>query len=653
MEQRDGRAGDPFALRLILVFATLTACAQTLGYFVRDGTLWGADAYGFFEPIVILVAGLGLAGVALIGFRRHGASAAPIENRRGAPEAVRANWIHAALALVGAALFGLFHAAHVFLGDGVVLVSTLPLEKRFHPLEPLSLFLEQTAYQALAPFLTRPGRELHEVAWIGAGALSIVAGAIFLPVMWAVARRLARRVAGASIASAPQGSEPAVLAALVFLALVSQGYVQIFFGYVEVYSMVAASLAIYVLAALRFLDDRRPLWPVACGLALAIALHLSAIALLPSFILLAALSVTDRGRRAFRAADLLCTCAVLAALPLGLALLKPGYNLAETAMSMVADLLVRQPEPIPDYFWSWRHLRDIVNEQLLIGPLAMILFVPVAVSALRRRSARTFESWFFVLFGAGFAAASLLAGDSNLGYARNWDLLAPAGFALAVAGMALLLPRFPHVQAARASLTLVVAASLFHTLPWIAVNASPARALKRFITLPLELGRVESTIGYWFSLNGDTGRAELWLVRALEKYPGNVRAHMQLGELYSQRGEYLRACRAYQAAADLRPESDEYRLQLIGALLRAGRAGAALPEADRLVRRQPANPRFLTVYGIVLLGTARIQAARDAFQVARRSAPYSLLYRMMGNYADLPHGFERAVNEVLGVLLTG
>jgi hypothetical protein len=288
-----------FPRRLILVIAAFVAGAQLFGFIVRDGTSWGADAYAFLGQTAMLVAGLVLVGVALLAlWPRTPPTSLSVEGEGGAGRPIPAFWIHLTIALAGAVLFGLFHTAHVFLGDGVVMVTTIPLQqKTFHPLEPLSQLLEQAAYQAVAPFLARPGLEHHEVAWIGSGALSVVAGAIFLPVVWAVALRLGRRVPKASIEGSPRGPGHFALAAMVFLALVSQGYVQIFFGYVEVYSLVAASLAVYVLTALRFLEDRRPLWPVTAALAVAIACHLSAIVLLPSFALLATRSVIDPERR--------------------------------------------------------------------------------------------------------------------------------------------------------------------------------------------------------------------------------------------------------------------------------------------------------------------------------------------------------------------
>src|SRR4029077_4104698 len=117
---------------------------------------------------------------------------------------------------------------------------------------------------------------------------------------------------------------------------------------------------------------------------------------------------------------------------------------------------------------------------------------------------------FLLACSAGWLAACLVAGDSNLGYARNWDLLAPASLVLTVAGLGLLFPDARAAAAGRAALGVMLAVSLFHTAPWVAVNASLPRSIARFESLPLGLGRVESTLGYWSAREGDTKQAEIW-----------------------------------------------------------------------------------------------------------------------------------------------
>src|SRR5262249_25576799 len=254
--------------------------------------------------------------------------------------------------------------------------------------------------------------------------------------------------------SPPSARGRRVLTGLVFLTLAGQGYMEIFFGYVEIYALAATAFAVYTLLALRFLDQEGRLWPVAVALAVAVALHLSGMVLFPSFMILALAAFRAPERAPLRAREALFSLSALAALPLSLAVLGHGYSLWSALVSVFHDVILRQPDPIPGYFWSWRHLRDLVNEQVLIGPLALGFVLPVAIVALRRRRASALELAFFAALGLEFTAIELIAGDSNLGYARNWDLLAPAGFGLAVAGLGLWLPQFSSPAAAHSCLAL-------------------------------------------------------------------------------------------------------------------------------------------------------------------------------------------------------
>src|SRR5262245_41025127 len=345
----DPRAGDRTCTRIIFALAGVVAAVEALGLAMPNGGFWGADAYAFFPRTVFAAAGIALLAVACYARRElslHREPAAP--GRDGG--AAHDTWIYPALALAGAAMFTKFHTAHVLLGDGVVMVSTLPIERSFHPLEPLSMILEQTTFDLLSPFLARPGREPYEMAWIGSGALSILAGAVFLPVTWAISDHLARRIPG----SPPGARGRRTLTGLVFLTLAGQGYMQIFFGYVEVYALAATAFAVYTLAALRFLDQGGRLWPAAVALAVAVAFHLSAVVLLPSFAILALAAFRAPERAPLRAREALISLSALAALPLSLAVLGHGYNLWSTLLSVFRAVIVGQPDPILGYVWSSR-----------------------------------------------------------------------------------------------------------------------------------------------------------------------------------------------------------------------------------------------------------------------------------------------------------
>src|SRR5438093_3247351 len=126
---------------------------------------------------------------------------------------------------------------------------------------------------------------------------------------------------------------------------------------------------------------------------------------------------------------------------------------------------------------------------------------------------------FAAVAGLGYAAACAVAGDSNLGYARNWDLLAPAGVAFTAAGLGLLRPAFRPAGLWPRALLLGAALSVFHTAPWIALNANETRAVERFATLPLGRGRTENTIAFWYAERGDFAAAKRWVKRSLDANP--------------------------------------------------------------------------------------------------------------------------------------
>ena len=103
--------------------------------------------------------------------------------------------------------------------------------------------------------------------------VSCAAGSLFIFALLRLSRRLA-----------PERSS------LFLMGLLSGGYMQLFFGDVENYTITAALVAVYVVLACRFLARDAPLWMPALALAAAICFHLEAGWLLPSAAYLAVVS---------------------------------------------------------------------------------------------------------------------------------------------------------------------------------------------------------------------------------------------------------------------------------------------------------------------------------------------------------------------------
>jgi tetratricopeptide (TPR) repeat protein len=191
-----------------------------------------------------------------------------------------------------------------------------------------------------------------------------------------------------------------------------------------------------------------------------------------------------------------------------------------------------------------------INGQLLVGPLSLI-WCALLLIAMPRPAWRSPRVQFSIALAASSAMAIVLAGESNLGYARNWDLIALLTAPAAIASVMILADASVPVASPRVVSPLVVA-GLLHTVPWLFTNANEEATLRRFAQLPLTRGQAESTLGFWYALRGDPVSAESRLRRALARDDRNIRARLSLGRLLYERGDYRSSFEQYEAAARTR-----------------------------------------------------------------------------------------------------
>lgn len=612
---------------ILLAVAIATLTTHVLGV-VYPGALWGANAYRFLPWPSLVVVGLATSALVVwvVGSLRVAGAVSEGLQRHHAWSGWRLAGVVAASTLGVAALFWSFRARHVFLGDGLILVTSLAHTSQIHPLEPLGFLLERASYLLVStqgwaagmPPLA-PGLEPFVAAWLAAALVSVAAGVVFFPIAVGVAGTL-RSLAGSSPAAsgAPARADVLVLA-LLTACLVGQGFVALFFGYIEVYSTYTAGAALYLWLALRFLLRHGPLWQAAAALALAVGLHLSALVLAPSLLVLAGIRFARRAEQPGMAFDMALSMGCFAVVAVGLFALGGGYNVVGTMIHTLRQILAGEPGA-RGYLLSGVHLRDFSNGALLAGPLGLLFFV-VAALAFVRKGRLNPATVFLLACGLGPLAGAWIAGDSNLGYARNWDLLAPTALPMTVAGLGLLMMRMSDLRRTRLVLGGLVAVSVFHTLPWVAVNASLERSRERFALLPLGLGRVESTLGLWEGIQGNLDGAEVWFNRALEANPGNLRAILFLGRVHMQEQRYAMATRAYERALQFRPERDDYGIMLAGALFMDGQLTRTAWVIDRLIARNPADAVRHALHAIVLKAEGNMAGAERAIREALRLEP--------------------------------
>lgn len=598
------------ALALVAVLAEIAGAT-----FLRE-RWWSVHAWGFLPRPAFALGLAAFAAGLLAAWRARGPLDRALVATLGAAPPLPA-WAGRALAAVVAGLvFWLFREGHTMLGDGNALVRNVPAGQDFHVDEPLTLWLHRFFHVTTGPLFT--GRPTAEVAHATIGLSSALCGALFVPIAWALAGDLARGTAAASDGAGGDGnSTPRATQALVFAALVSQGYVQLYFGYVENYTFLAAALAAYALAALRALAGRAPLVLPAAILVLALALHLSAAVAVPSFLFLLAHRLLDSRARAAALRDLALAAGLYAATHALLARIGHGYDWT----AMLLALGRRTTDSTTSYGFHPPTFEQFLQQQALIGPLGIFLLGLAAVAALRLRLWRDGRSLFLAALAPGYLAASFIAGDSNLGVARNWDLLAPAGFVFTLVALGFA-ARAPWEGAAlRRWLFVLALASLFHTVPWVALNASAERTVERFKVLPLGLGRAKVMVADWYYARGREDEALGWYRLALDENPLQNHAHSQLGRIALHRGRPDIAERAFREALRSRPTMALYRFQLADALVRSHQLGPARAQLDTLLALEPGVAGYRAASAVVWFALGEADSARAALAAAEALAP--------------------------------
>ena len=368
-------------------------------------------------------------------------------------------------------VFWAFRLVHTRWGDAYILTHAIPLP------DP-ALRLVYTWQAPLTVFwharLWAFGQRLWQWpdAFPAYAITSVAAGAVYifavLQLAWEVGHSRGQRLLMAGL-------------------LLSLGTMQLFFGYVENYTLPAAALMLFLWLAARTLAGKTPLWVTAATLGFANALHPSTLNLAPSLLVLTALSA----RRSGWPRSLLQTAAPLLLIGLGvIAMMETGGHGLQTLLSSdrpgggdgrwLTPLWATTTRWEHYTMFSWEHLLDIVNQQLLSAPVslaAVLLCLAAArgqVQALLDSAAPAHPGFGrFLAVAAGGSLLFILLWNPDYGGQRDWDLFSLSSLPLtALAG--LLLGRSLSGERARLEAALaLVGLSAFHTAAWIFQNTRP------------------------------------------------------------------------------------------------------------------------------------------------------------------------------------
>ncbi len=286
---------------------------------------------------------------------------------------------------------------------------------------------------------------------------------------------------------------------LTFGLLASLGILQLFFGYVENYSFAAAGVLLYLWLGLRTLAGKTPLWITASVLALTHALHPSTLVLAPSLLYcgwhsLRTIQVIGRNNRRQRTVLLIILSIGLPMLLVGLGvvgLMESGGHgirmLISTDRPGGGDARPFVPLWAITTRWehytmfSWLHLRDFLQQQLLVAPVVLpsLLVVLIATLAEWRAKQKTevtegYNSIIHFLLLASFCYLLFTwVWNPDYGGQRDWDLFSLAAIPTALLLVATLTKRFADQRYLQAGTIPLLMLQWLHLAAWIYQNTRP------------------------------------------------------------------------------------------------------------------------------------------------------------------------------------
>lgn len=467
-----------------------------------EAAWWGVWPVTYLPAWAVLAGVIAVAGAIVIYWLLEATRPEQVGETAATPQSSRMLW--PTLWLISLALvvtFFLFPIAHTRWGDAFMLAKGVaypdPALRLTHSWQaPLDVALHSQLWLRLhAAFGWEDAMPVYRL-------LSPVAGALYLLVVLALSRHPLLA--------------PGWLPYGLFATL---GLMQLFFGYVENYSFAAVGVLAYLWLGLAVIEGRRPLWLAAAILAFTHATHPSTIILAPSLLYLGAHLLNNPRDAAAPGAAPRNQTFLAIVLQIALPMLLIGgatFLFMETSGHGVAALLNTDRPGGGDARWfvpilatttrwehytmfSWPHLRDWLNGQMLVAPIVLPALAVVGMWIVGVRRKRADRDWRLKIgdfpatqspifnlqsrnltipatrFLAIASACYLLftfVWNPDYGGQRDWDLFSLAALPTTLL-LALLLPRMLRGRALWGAAVPLLLLQGWHILAWIYQNTLP------------------------------------------------------------------------------------------------------------------------------------------------------------------------------------
>lgn len=252
--------------RVFLPWTAILVLLHLITIYIAPAYMWGVHFYHFFPVWIGWVLSLTIFALLIPGLNEFLYERLEIVAKKIKTPFTKLgeNKTFLIVSLLSLPIFWIFRTRLYLLGDGYFRIQDLP-EGKLHLAEWLDGFIHLAIYRMMNKLIPSWTPELTY------SIISILCGGLFVFLSLKLSSLLGKN-----------GFQKV----LIFFFLVSLGSMELFFGYVESYSILQVALLIYILFAVLYLSGKTSILPLLLALVISIGLHISSLVFIPSFIYL-------------------------------------------------------------------------------------------------------------------------------------------------------------------------------------------------------------------------------------------------------------------------------------------------------------------------------------------------------------------------------
>lgn len=346
-------------------------------------------------------------------------------------------------------LANIFKESTFFLGDGYLRITNASKGIFFSASEPLDTFL----HSFLTNILNISSVKVYEYLSILSGLFAII-GIYYYSSKYFENKKNVFLIMG---------------------IILTTGASQLFYGYVESYSIFSVFLILFSLSSLNMIKQNKFSYSPTLYLSFALLLHSIAIVLIPAYLYL--YYKVHRNNKNIKAVIINFSLLIIIVV-ISILLLSSITNVS--AIQKYLEVFSSDSNLLPVFtnsnsygIISINHLIDILNEIFLVFPA--IIVIPLIVKYSKKVFYNS-EIIFLSILSIPFLLFLILF-KPNLGFARDWDLFSLFAFPLSIL-VVLLLLKIKEIRIYKIIIPLLIISAV-HTFSWILVNSNEGQSLSR------------------------------------------------------------------------------------------------------------------------------------------------------------------------------